>query len=124
MSYLLDTCVLLWAMNGDMDKIGAMGPILEDATTPIHVSVVSAWEISIKKSLGKLSAPDDILDLIGEAGFFWLPVTLDHIRALETLPHHHNDPFDRLLIAQARSEKMKILTTDKRILQYGPTGIR
>ena len=120
MKYLLDTCVLLWAMGGNFDKIAPIKPILDDASVLIHVSVVSAWEITIKKSLGKLRVPPDVLDLIGDAGFFWLPVTLDHIKTLEILPHHHNDPFDRLLIAQAQSEKMKLLSTDKRFLQYEP----
>lgn len=82
------------------------------------VSAVSAWEITIKKRLGKLRAPDDLLDQLTERRFAHLHVTLAHALAVGDLPDHHPDPFDRLLIAQARAERLTLVTGDERIARY------
>ena len=118
MKYLLDTCVLLWSLEGDYAKIPHFIEIIKNPDNYIAVSVVSYWEIVIKKSLGKIKMPDNLLDTVQKTGFTWLNIELRHISALEKLPLIHNDPFDRLLIAQAQAEGFKLLTTDEKILQY------
>ena len=73
---------------------------------------------SHKKSLNKIKSPDNLIEVVERTGFSWINISLNHIMMLETLPLLHHDPFDRLLISQAKSEKFKILTTDEKILQY------
>lgn len=82
------------------------------------VSAVSAWEITIKKSLGKLQAPDDLLDQLARRRFTPLAVTLDHALAVGDLPDHHADPFDRLLVAQARTDRLTLVTRDQQVARY------
>ena len=78
-----------------------------------------AWEIAIKKSLGKLAAPDDLEAAMTANRFLPLPVTIPHVLAVQTLPDHHRDPFDRLLIAQARHEGFKLVSRDPHVPRYG-----
>ena len=118
MIYLLDTCVLLWAIGDNKNKIKDFLPILEDPSTEILVSVVSYWEITIKNSLGKLEVPDDLPVLVEQSGFTWLNLEIRHIDNLKNLPSIHNDPFDRLLIAQSQCDNLKLLTVDQTILKY------
>ena len=118
MRYLLDTCVLLWAL-GDLNKLPIeFLRILENPSNEVAVSVVCYWEIAIKKGLKKLEIPDDWADKIEKTGFSWLNLEPKHIRQLEKLPLLHKDPFDRLLVAQAQVEKFKFLTLDEKILEY------
>ncbi len=84
----------------------------------MFVSAVTAWEIAIKKSLGKLSAPDNYLEGLARYRFTALDITTEHALAVETLPLHHRDPFDRLLIAQAQLEKLTLVTSDPKIWAY------
>jgi PIN domain nuclease of toxin-antitoxin system len=85
----------------------------------VHVSVATAWEIAIKRSIGRLRMPEDIAaDLAAEA-FELLPIELTHVAALERLPHHHRDPFDRMLVAQASVERMRLVSGDADIARYG-----
>jgi PIN domain nuclease of toxin-antitoxin system len=119
MKYLLDTSVLLWSINGDYTKISQFIDIIKNENNYIAVSMVSYWEITIKKSLGKIKTPNNLIEIIEETGFSWLNLELRHISVLGHLPLHHHDPFDRLLIAQAQTEKFKLLTTNNTILQYG-----
>lgn len=117
--YLLDTSVLLWALAGEWGKLNKkIHAILVDEENLIFVSVVSVWEIIIKKSLGKLKVPDDLNEKITSNGFKWLKIELDHILELEKLPLLHNDSFDRLLIAQAIQSDVRLITTDQKIQQY------
>jgi PIN domain nuclease of toxin-antitoxin system len=115
---LLDTNALLWwlADHGLTDQ--ARETIAEPANF-VAVSAVSAWEISIKKALGKLAAPDDLEHQIQAGGFTPLPVTIAHGLAAGQLARHHDDPFDRMLIAQALAEGLTIVTRDKRFNDYG-----
>jgi PIN domain nuclease of toxin-antitoxin system len=83
------------------------------------VSAATAWEISIKKSLGKLAAPDDLEHQVRAGGFSPLPISIAHGVAAGQLPRHHEDPFDRMLIAQALAEGLTIVTRDKRFGDYG-----
>jgi PIN domain nuclease of toxin-antitoxin system len=116
--YLLDTCVLLWALEDNKAKISSFVDILQNPKNYIAVSVVSYWEIAIKKSLGKLSVPNDLLTVVEESGFAWINLETKHIEQLEKLPLLHNDPFDRLLIAQANADGFKLLSVDQMLLQY------
>lgn len=118
MRYLLDTCVILWALEGNTNKIKDFIGIIENPNNEIYISVISYWEIVIKKSLGKLKAPDNFLETVEAAGFEKLNLEFQHIAHLQSLPLLHNDPFDRLLIAQSLSENCKLLTTDAQILKY------
>lgn len=118
MKYLLDTCVLLWALEGDKKKLGKLTQIITDPKTIIYVSIASYWEIVIKRSLGRISIKGNLSESIEESGFMWLNIGTHHIDYLDNLPLIHNDPFDRLLIAQSKCEKIKLLTTDDKVLQY------
>ena len=84
----------------------------------IFVSAATAWEINIKKALGKLSAPDNLIDAIQENNFKDLSMTIQHVQAIKELPLFHHDPFDRMLIAQAKYESLTLLTADEKFDQY------
>lgn len=84
----------------------------------VLVSAAVAWEITIKKSLGKLEAPDDLEDAINDARFQMLPITVRHALEVQRLPPIHQDPFGRILIAQAMCEDLTLVTRDGRILRY------
>lgn len=118
MKYLLDTCVLLWAIQGDRKRLGAFSAKIESPDTVIAASVVSYWEIVIKCSLKKLTIPEDFIDLVEQSGFSWLTLELHHIQQLKQLPLLHQDPFDRLLISQAMADQFELLTSDQQILKY------
>jgi len=122
MKYLLDTCVLLWALSDNKDKIGPYIDILTNEHNYVAVSVVSYWEIAIKKSLGKLESPSNLISVVEETGFSWINLDIKHIQELEKLPPIHSDPFDRLLVAQAKSDGFTLLTPDQHILRYFKTG--
>jgi PIN domain nuclease of toxin-antitoxin system len=91
---------------------------MERPDTQLIASVVSVWEIAIKRSIGKLEAPDDVIERIDEAGAELLTITARHAHATATLPFHHRDPFDRLLIAQAQLEGCAIVTGDSAFPAY------
>ncbi|MGH8776776.1 MAG: type II toxin-antitoxin system VapC family toxin [Jiangellaceae bacterium] len=110
MRLLLDTHTLLWWLF-DLPPLGRRARALIAAET-VLVSAVSAAEIAIKSALGKLQAPDDLEQQIDAHGFTPLPLHVRHALGLAGLPPHHRDPFDRLLIAQARDEGLTILTAD------------
>jgi PIN domain nuclease of toxin-antitoxin system len=84
------------------------------------VSPATTWELALKVSLGKLRMPEDFLQVVEAEGFIYLPVAPEHAWATRDLPWHHRDPFDRLLVAQARVEGLKLLTADTRLRAYGP----
>jgi PIN domain nuclease of toxin-antitoxin system len=114
---LLDTHALLWWLADEGLSTQARDAIADPATVAM-VSAVSAWEISIKKALGKLAAPDDLDHQVQAGGFLPLPITIAHGVAAGQLVRHHEDPFDRMLIAQARAEGLTIVTRDKRFADY------
>lgn len=90
------------------------------ATGEVFVSAASLWEISIKVALGKLKAdPRAVLDALEPAGFLQLPISGEHAAGVARLPRHHRDPFDRLLVAQAMAEPMRLLTNDSALAAYG-----
>jgi PIN domain nuclease of toxin-antitoxin system len=116
--YLADTHVVLWALASDKRLVERHRAILL-SPAEVFFSAASVWEIAIKKSLGKLKAPDHLAVLLPRAGFRTLDITPIHAEAVSGLPPHHADPFDRLLIAQARIEKMTLLTVDGQFSRYG-----
>ena len=115
--YLADTHILLWAL-GDDKRLPERHREILLSSAEVFFSAASVWEIAIKKSLGKLKAPDCLAELLPQAGFRALDVTPIHAEAISDLPPHHADPFDRLLIAQARVEKMTLLTVDAQFSRY------
>jgi len=114
---LLDTNALLWWL-ADEGLTGQAREAIADPANFVAVSAVSAWEISIKKALGKLAAPDDLQHQVLAGGFTPLPITIAHGIAAGQLARHHDDPFDRMLIAQALTEGLTVITRDKRFNDY------
>ena len=117
MSLLLDTHVALWAISGDA-TLGAdfLDRLRRDPD--IFLSPVSLWEITIKQTAGKLAGPPDLAERVRDMGFRELPVTHGHAIAAGRLPPHHRDPFDRMLVAQAASEDMTLVSRDASIALY------
>lgn len=117
MSLLLDTHVVLWWLTDDAALHQAVKTRL-DEQPDVYVSAASVWEVTIKQSLGKLSEPVDLAEVIASSGFRPLPITLEHATAAGRLPSIHRDPFDRMLVAQARCEGFVLATRDLQIQQY------
>jgi PIN domain nuclease of toxin-antitoxin system len=120
--YLLDSVVWLWSID-PVDKISRAGrEILESGQEEIYFSAATAWELGIKMRLGKLQLPSPpaqcIPAFMTKQGLRPLPVTHTHAFKVYDLPLHHNDPFDRLIIAQALVEEMVILTSDHAFEKY------
>jgi PIN domain nuclease of toxin-antitoxin system len=118
MRLLLDTHVVLWAMENSRALSAAAREHLRKAEA-VFVSAASLWEIAIKAALGKLEVDSERLERsLVESGFQQLPVTWSHTVQLRTLPPLHRDPFDRMLIAQAISEPLRLLTHDAALARY------
>jgi len=118
MRLLLDTHVFLWAVAGSASLKPAARRMIESAER-VHVSAASIWEIAIKARLGKIDAdPGALVAAIDDSGFVELPVTAAHAAGVTTLAPHHSDPFDRLLLAQALSEPLRLLTADAALARY------
>jgi PIN domain nuclease of toxin-antitoxin system len=119
MAYLLDTHVLLWSFRRTSGKLGKnTRAVLQKDSMRKYVSVVSLWEATIKNSLGKLDLQDDFFEILATLDIEILPIEIEHLEALQLLPHHHGDPFDRMLIAQAQAENLTLITADKNIPRY------
>lgn len=118
MKLLLDTHAALWWLVGD-ERFGEQAErCLTDADNQVLLSAAVVWEVAIKRSLGKLEAPDDFAPTLLGAGAQPLGISLDHAASVEHLPWHHRDPFDRLLIAQAGVERAAVISSDKAFLPY------
>ena len=119
MKLLLDTHAALWWLADD-DRIGEeVIRHLTDDTNQVLISAVVIWEVAIKRSLGKLDAPEGLAPTMLGAGAQPLPVTLEHAAAVEKLPWRHPDPFDRMLVAQALTEEAAIVSRDEPLSEYG-----
>ena len=92
--------------------------VIADTANVVLVSAASAWEIAIKKALGRLEAPDDLIGMVEANGFDDLPITLNHALSAGSLPRHHDDRFDRMLIAQAQADRVTVITVDRRFSNY------
>lgn len=115
---LLDTHALLWSV-GDKDRLSvAAHDVLSAGVVPAYVSAASVWEIAIKRASGKLDVPETLLDKVAEARFIELRITFEHAIRAGALPPHHGDPFDRMIVAQAQSEGLTVVTRDQRIAAY------
>jgi PIN domain nuclease of toxin-antitoxin system len=121
MDILLDTHSLIWFLNGDEKISDKAKSLIEDSSNSKIVSIASIWEIAIKVSLDKFRFPKGFkhfLDMVEDNGFEVLPITFEHALELSTLEFIHRDPFDRLLIAQCKSDNLVILTKDDNIKRY------
>jgi PIN domain nuclease of toxin-antitoxin system len=118
MTLLLDTHVLLWWLDNPRQLSKQANKAIQDGANRVYVSAAVAWEIAIKKSLGRLDAPDDLEEVVEANRFMPLPITIPHALAVLSLPRHHRDPFDRMLIAQALHEGFQLVTRDQDIAKY------
>lgn len=118
MNLLLDTHVLLWWLDDNPILSSDARNTIASGESDVFVSAATAWEIAIKKALGKLVVPDDLEAAIVASGFQELPITVAHATAAGALPPHHTDPFDRMLIAQAQLENLTLVTHDERFVAY------
>ncbi len=118
MRLLLDTHVLLWWLGASNALSSAARRAIGSPEAEIRVSVATAWEISVKRARGSLTAPDDLPEALTDSGFQPLPIGLEHALAAGDLPPHHADPFDRMLVAQAQLEGLTVVTRDPRINRY------
>lgn len=120
MTLLLDTLFLLWIADGDQRLTPTAKKIIS-AADAVYMSAASLWEISMKVSVGKLAVDVDALtESLRNAGLIELSVSIEHARTLKALPPVHGDPFDRMLVAQAMTEPMHLLTLDNALEAYGP----
>lgn len=117
MTLLLDTHVALWAITGDATLSAEFLHRLRHEPD-IFLSPVSLWEITIKQNVGKLAGPADLAEQVRDMGFRELPVTHAHAIAAGRLPPHHRDPFDRMLVAQAVTENLALVSRDPSIALY------
>jgi len=118
---LLDTHAALWFLSGD-ERLGEGAKRhLLDETNRVLLSAAVVWEVTLKRSLGKLAVPDEYLALLLGAGVQALPVSLAHAAAIAELPWHHRDPFDRMLVAQAAIEQAALVSRDDELRAYGVT---
>lgn len=116
---LVDTHALLWWLTDDPALSAAARAAIADGANEPLISAASIWEIAIKQSLGRLTAPDDLLETILSEGFTVLAVDAEHAWRVRQLPLHHRDPFDRLLVAQALTQQIPIVTADAQFDAYG-----
>ena len=119
---LLDTQLLIWMAFAPEQLPSKLIPDLEDRQQRFFVSVVSLWEVAIKRSLNRPFFQFDAAELrqqLQREGFEELPIQAEHCLAVQNLPWHHKDPFDRLLIAQAQQEQIQLLSCDQSLSQYG-----
>ena len=119
MRLLLDTHVLLWWLANDSNLGEDARSGISNPNSAVYVSAATVWEISIKRALGKLESPSDLLRQIEYHRFEPLSMTVSHAQAAGALPRHHDDPFDRMLVAQAMAEGLTLLTRDARMGLYG-----
>lgn len=118
MRILLDTHIYLWWLQ-DSPKLSTQARSNIESATEVYVSSASIWEAAIKISIGKLEADIEALAAhIVKSGFIELPVLARHSIQLTRLPEHHRDPFDRMLVAQAMCEPLRLLTADQQLVAY------
>ncbi len=122
MRLLLDTHVAIWWDMGAPLSAQAKRAIRD--ADEVFVSSASAWEVAIKRSLGKIRSDRSIAKLCADSGFVELPVLMRHTEVLESLEQYHRDPFDRLLIAQAAREQLVLVTRDEVITRYPVATLR
>jgi PIN domain nuclease of toxin-antitoxin system len=122
MNLLLDTHAFLWWLT-DNPKLPAKTRDAIAYGDAVYISAASAWEVAIKIGLGRLTVKDPFARLVVDSGFDELPITFSHAEEVKTLPPHHRDPFDRMLVAQARVEGLALVTDDQLIAPYSVTRL-
>lgn len=115
---LLDTCVLLWWFSDTQEIKRSARKIIENPDVQVFASAVSFWEIAIKQSLNRISVPHNFLEIVRKNNFEILSIEPEHTLGILDLPGHHGDPFDRLLIAQAKYNGLDVITRDKAFKKY------
>lgn len=118
MRLLIDSHVALWWLNDD-EQLGPMTRTAITEAETVFVSVVTPWELGIKRAFGKLSFPDGLSSLLAEQGFESLAISAAHAERAPILPAHHRDPFDRMLLAQAELERLTMVSADGQFAPYG-----
>ena len=121
MRILLDTHTFIWFLEGDRTIPPSSRELIEDRTNQCFISSVSLWEMTVKSSLGKLEMSIDLnqlSQLLTDLDIELLPIRIEHLSTLATLPFHHRDPFDRLIIAQAISESKTLISNDNQFEKY------
>lgn len=118
MRLLLDTHVLVWTLNETDRLSGHAKRAIEDSKNDVFVSVVSPWELAVKGPRQGLHIPDDLPVQLDRQRFEVLPVLLRHTQPIESMPRHHGDPFDRMLVAQAVTDGLTIVTADRKLTNY------
>jgi PIN domain nuclease of toxin-antitoxin system len=119
---LLDTHVLLWLLD-DNPRLGVDARKRIAASAQVYVSAASTWELAIKAAIGKLTLPDDLDEAIDRSALRDLPLTRHHTLASDLIALPHKDPFDALLVAQATTERLTLLTADTKLLRVLPDAI-
>ena len=119
--FLLDTHIFIWWMERNKRLKRKTLSLLNNPKAQIFLSTISIWEMLIKAGKNKLEIDTDIEDGVRRSGFTILPLTISHVLKVKSLPPHHNDPFDRILIAQAQSENLTFITDDKKMERYNVT---
>ena len=122
--YLLDTHVLLWWLEDPAGLTPNARAAIGSAGSELHVSAAAVWELSIKKSLGRLRTPEGLPAVLIENSIAVLSVNLEHALAVADLPHIHGDPFDRIQVVQARLENLTFITRDRQLEKYGVPVLR
>jgi len=120
---LLDTHILLWWL-AENPKLSTTARARIAEAEIVYVSAATVWEMAIKVSTGKLRAPDDLEKRLQRHGFEQLPVSVNHALGVATLPRHHTDPFDRMLVVQASFESLTLVTADPQLAVYGVPILR
>ena len=118
MRLLLDTHVVVWALSEPKRLAGRAQRAIEDSKNDVFVSVVSPWELAVKGPRQGLHTPDDLEPQLEQRRFEVLPILLRHTEPIESMPRHHGDPFDRMLVAQAVTEGLTIVTADRKLTNY------
>ena len=119
MKLLLDANAFIWAYARPTELSPAARRALNDVANDRLVSIASLWEIAIKMSIGRLAFSENLAQALDDIAATSLPITLIHVARVRSLPFHHRDPFDRMMIAQAMEEGMTIVTRDRRVAAYG-----
>ena len=118
MRLLLDTDIVLWWLSDNPLLPAAARGAISSPDNEVMVSAAAIWEIAIKKAVGRLEAPDDLLEVLTTSDFETLEITASHALLAGGLAPHHSDPFDRMMIAQARAENLTLVSVDERFPHY------
>lgn len=118
MRFLLDTHALLWWLNDDPSLSSSAREVIAGGKHLVCISTATIWEIVIKRAVGKLEIPNDFREILATQSFRHLDITTEHAFAVDKLPQHHRDPFDRILIAQCMVEGLTFISRDPRVKEY------